>query len=51
MSMRKSPFLGLFILVAILVALPFVLPNSFYVDLVIRMAINAVIVLLSLIHI
>jgi branched-chain amino acid transport system permease protein len=43
--MRKSPFLGLVVLIVILAVLPFVLPNSFYVDLVIRMAINAVIVL------
>lgn len=32
-------------MVAVLLVLPFVLPNSFYVDLAIRMAINAVIVL------
>jgi len=43
--MRKSPFLGLYIIMAVLLVLPFVLPNSFYMDLVIRMAINAVIVL------
>jgi branched-chain amino acid transport system permease protein len=43
--MRKNPFVGLYIIMAILLVLPFVLPNSFYVDLAIRMAINAVIVL------
>lgn len=43
--MPKNPFLGLYILMAVLLVLPFVLPNSFYVDLAIRMAINAVIVL------
>jgi branched-chain amino acid transport system permease protein len=43
--MQKSPFLGLYIIMAVLLVLPFVLPNSFYVDLAIRMAINAVIVL------
>jgi branched-chain amino acid transport system permease protein len=43
--MTKNPFLGLYIIMAVLLVLPFVLPNSFYVDLAIRMAINAVIVL------
>jgi branched-chain amino acid transport system permease protein len=43
--MAKQQFVGLYILMAILAALPLVLPNSFYVDLAIRMAINAVIVL------
>ena len=43
--MRKNQYLGLYIIMAVLLVLPFVLPNSFYVDLVIRMAINAVIVL------
>ncbi len=43
--MSRSPFIGLYIIVGILLLLPFVLPNSFYVDLAIRMAINAVIVL------
>lgn len=41
----KRAYLGLSILAAVLLALPFVLPNSFYVDLAVRMAINAVIVL------
>ncbi len=45
MNMAKNPFMGLYILMAILAVLPLVLPNSFYVDLAIRMAINAVIVL------
>ena len=43
--MKKNAYFGLYIVMAILAILPFVLPNSFYVDLVIRMAINAVIVL------
>ncbi|MBK9443673.1 MAG: branched-chain amino acid ABC transporter permease [Comamonadaceae bacterium] len=43
--MSRSPFVGLYVIMAILLVLPFVLPNSFYVDLAIRMAINAVIVL------
>lgn len=43
--MTKSPFIGLYIIMAVLLVLPFVLPNSFYVDLAIRMAINAIIVL------
>ena len=43
--MKKSAYFGLYIVIAILLVLPFVLPNSFYLDLAIRMAINAVIVL------
>lgn len=43
--MAKSPYTGLYLLVAVLVLLPALLPNSFYTDLAIRMAINAVIVL------
>ncbi|MDI1246044.1 MAG: branched-chain amino acid ABC transporter permease [Rhodoferax sp.] len=43
--MSKNPYLGLYVIMAVLLVLPFVLPNSFYVDLAIRMAINAVIVL------
>ena len=43
--MKKNPFIGLYIIMAVLLVLPFVLPNSFYVDLAIRMAINAIIVL------
>ena len=43
--MKKNQYLGLYIIMAVLLVLPFVLPNSFYVDLVIRIAINAVIVL------
>ena len=43
--MTKNSYFGLFIVIAILLVLPFVVPNSFYLDLVIRMAINAVIVL------
>jgi len=43
--MKKNAYFGLYIVMAILAVLPFVVPNSFYLDLVIRMAINAVIVL------
>jgi branched-chain amino acid transport system permease protein len=43
--MRKNPFLGLYIVGAILLVIPFIAPNNFYLDLAIRMAINAVIVL------
>ena len=43
--MQKNVYFGLYVVVAILMVLPFVLPNSFYLDLAIRMAINAVIVL------
>lgn len=43
--MKKNPYLGLYLIMVVLLVLPFVLPNSFYVDLAIRMAINAVIVL------
>ncbi|MDD2918817.1 branched-chain amino acid ABC transporter permease [Rhodoferax sp.] len=43
--MRNPAFIGLYLIMAVLLVLPFVLPNSFYMDLAIRMAINAVIVL------
>ncbi|PJB43080.1 MAG: branched-chain amino acid ABC transporter permease [Comamonadaceae bacterium CG_4_9_14_3_um_filter_60_33] len=43
--MRNRAFIGLYLIMAVLLVLPFVLPNSFYMDLAIRMAINAVIVL------
>jgi len=43
--MRKHPFSGLYLIMAVLLVLPFLLPNSFYMDLAIRMAMNAVIVL------
>ena len=43
--MQKRAYYGLYIVIAILAVLPMVLPNSFYLDLAIRMAINAVIVL------
>jgi branched-chain amino acid transport system permease protein len=43
--MKKSVFYGLYVLIAILIILPFFIPNAFYMDLVIRMAINAIIVL------
>ncbi|MFV5213178.1 branched-chain amino acid ABC transporter permease [Azonexus caeni] len=43
--MKKTPFLGLGLLAVVLAVLPFVLPNSFYLDLAVRMAINAIIVI------
>lgn len=43
--MKKNAFLGLYIVIAILLIIPFVAPNNFYLDLAIRMAINAIIVL------
>lgn len=43
--MKKNVHFGLYLIIAILLVLPFVLPNSFYLDLAIRMAINAIIVL------
>jgi branched-chain amino acid transport system permease protein len=43
--MKKNAYFGLYLVMAILVVVPFVVPNSFYLDLAIRMAINAVIVL------
>lgn len=42
--MRRA-HIGLWIIVAVLAVLPFVVPNSYYLDLAVRMAINAVIVL------
>ena len=44
-SLNKPAYRGLYLIAAVLLLLPLVLPNSFYVDLAIRMAINAVIVL------
>ena len=43
--MHKRAYTGLYIVIAVLAVLPFVLPNSFYMDTAIRMAINAIIVL------
>ena len=43
--MHKNAYLGLGLVIAVLLVLPFVLPNSYYMDLVIRMAINATIVI------
>lgn len=43
--MMKRRYLGLYVVAAIIAVLPLLLPNSFYLDLVIRMGINAVIVL------
>ncbi|WP_371323703.1 branched-chain amino acid ABC transporter permease [Dechloromonas sp. ZY10] len=43
--MQKNVYFGLLIVIAALLVLPFAVPNSFYLDLVIRMAINATIVL------
>lgn len=43
--MRGRSFIGLAILALALIAAPFVVPNSYYLDIIIRMCINAVIVL------
>lgn len=43
--MLRSRLLSLGLLAAFLVVLPFVVPNSFYLDLAVRMGINAIIVL------
>ncbi|MFV0283585.1 MAG: branched-chain amino acid ABC transporter permease [Castellaniella sp.] len=43
--MRRRSLIGLAILTLALVAAPFLVPNSYYLDIVIRMCINAVIVL------
>lgn len=43
--MRRRSLIGLAILALALVAAPFLVPNSYYLDIVIRMCINAVIVL------
>ncbi len=43
--MGRGGYIGLYIVVAVLAVLPFVLPNNFYMDLAIRMAINASIAL------
>ena len=43
--MQKSSVIGLGLLVAVLLVLPWVVPNSYYMDLVIRICINAIIVI------
>ena len=43
--MQKNAYLGLGLLIVVLIALPFVLPNSYYTDLAIKIAINAIIVI------
>ena len=43
--MQKSSYIGLGLLVAVLLVLPWVLPNSYYMDLAIRIGINAIIVI------
>lgn len=43
--MPKNIYSGLYLVIGVLLVLPFVLPNNFYLDLASRMAINAVIVL------
>lgn len=45
MTVFSKKHAGLILLLIVLVLLPLVIPNSFYLDLVIRMAINAIIVL------
>ena len=42
---KKNVSIGLVTVVAVLAVVPFVAPNSYYLDLAVRMAINAVIVL------
>ena len=43
--MQKSSVIGLGLLVAVLLVLPWVVPNSYYMDLAIRIGINAIIVI------
>ncbi|MFT0532936.1 branched-chain amino acid ABC transporter permease [Castellaniella hirudinis] len=43
--MNRRSTIGLALLAAVLCVVPFLVPNSFYLDIVIRMAINAIIVL------
>jgi len=43
--MKKNAYYGLYLIIGILLVLPFIVPNNFYLDIAIRMAINAVIVL------
>ncbi|MEO6353773.1 MAG: branched-chain amino acid ABC transporter permease [Oxalobacteraceae bacterium] len=43
--MKKNTYYGLYLVIGILLVLPLVVPNNFYLDIAIRMAINAVIVL------
>lgn len=43
--MNRNTHIGLLTVLAVLLVLPAVLPNSFYLDLVIRMQINAIVVL------
>ncbi len=43
--MRKNAYIGLGLLVVLLAIIPSIVPNSYYLDIVIRMCINAVIVL------
>lgn len=43
--MHKNAYLGLGLVIAVLLVLPFILPNNYYMDLAIRMAINAIIVI------
>lgn len=45
MTMKTHAYTGLLLIAIILVLLPYVVPNSYYLDLAIRMVINAIIVL------
>ncbi|HEU5437458.1 MAG TPA: branched-chain amino acid ABC transporter permease [Telluria sp.] len=45
MKVMKSRYAGLLVLAVVLAVLPLVLPNSFYVDVAIRIALNAVVVI------
>ena len=43
--MQRSSYIGLGLLMAVLLVLPWVVPNSYYMDLAIRIGINAIIVI------
>ncbi|MBV2181425.1 MAG: branched-chain amino acid ABC transporter permease [Castellaniella sp.] len=43
--MRRQSMIGLIVLAAVLAVVPFAVPNSYFLDIAIRMAINAVIVI------
>lgn len=45
MTLRSNAYTGLLLVAIILVLLPYVIPNNYYLDLAIRMVINAIIVL------
>lgn len=43
--MRKQTYIGIAVLVALLAAIPFVVPNNYYLDMAVRILINSVIVI------